>query len=221
MNAQARDTVHRCRLRIHRPRRRLYLSPPAIATMDETIRSLPSLDVMELAGVARRNNELQAAVDAELNARFMDILTRFFENPVGFRGVMDDTDSVISGSSVIPLLTGHCEWRGNDLDVYTTFGQFDTVKQYLIRREGFHEAWSATRIAPVQPVVGPAQAEGQNNAMTLGYPRPVETGIYRVACLMKGDWKVDVIQSRSGSPLYAIPCFWSTLQMNFVSARGK
>ncbi|KAJ3551453.1 hypothetical protein NM688_g4693 [Phlebia brevispora] len=49
---------------------------------------------------------------------------------------------------------------------------------------------------------------------------PVETGIVEVATMRKGDRKIDVIRNQSASAVFAITRFWSTLQMNFISANG-
>lgn len=183
----------------------------------DVIQTLPNLNVRQLEITARRSDLLRDAVTTEMRARFIRILMRFFENPTRFIEVLDQHASVVSGSTALNFLEGRSDWEANDLDVYTPFDQFDAVRHYLLHVEGFREAWVETRTE--QPRVAGAARLGMLGRAD--YDRSlVETGILRVASLRKGDWKVDVIQSRSQSALYAISRFWSTLQMNFISARG-
>ena len=51
-------------------------------------------------------------------------------------------------------------------------------------------------------------------------PPIVESGIAQVTRLFKDGRKVDVIQNKSDSALFALTRFWSTLQMCFLSGRG-
>ncbi|KAF7791663.1 hypothetical protein EIP86_002685 [Pleurotus ostreatoroseus] len=171
-----------------------------------TTPTLQYLNVMQLEVVSRRSAPLRTAVDIELNTRFTRILMNFFENPSRFRQQLAESESVISGSAALNFILGRGGWVAKDLDVYTPHGRFEAVTQYLIDVEGFRDISDEIR----------------RSRRGLTYRRlPMESGIIRVASLQKGTWKVDVVQSRSESALYAIPRFWSTLQMNFISAYGN
>ncbi|KAJ3557964.1 hypothetical protein NM688_g1190 [Phlebia brevispora] len=185
---------------------------------------LSTLNVYQLQVLANRSAHDLRKVQKELRVRRRRMLSRFFTDPGRFNATLERHSSVISGSFALNFLEGEGGWQANDLDVYVPFEEFQSVRNYLVNAEGYQEDQEETQrrhtraeAAVMQHALAAHVVRDAEEAQLLP---PVETGICQVASIYRDGKKIDVVQSRSSSALYAIAHFWSTLQMNFLSARG-
>ena len=56
--------------------------------------------------------------------------------------------------------------------------------------------------------------------MLLTVRRALLTGVHTVTTLKRGEATIDVVEAMSPSPIFALTHFWSTLQMNLLTAKG-
>jgi hypothetical protein len=107
---------------------------------------------------------------------------------------------VISGSSVLRLIEGNsANWESGDLDFYTPLGETAWIVHYLLQ-EGY------TRIPDDHPLVSNSDYLSLNCHLN------------SITKLVKGDRKIDVLESDSKSPLEAITYFHSTVVMNYLTS---
>ncbi|KAJ7429598.1 hypothetical protein B0H11DRAFT_1766922 [Mycena galericulata] len=104
------------------------------------------------------------------------------------------TDSVISGSSLVPILTG-ADFTPNDLHVYVPKAK---ESQMLLAIEGM----------------------GFTNQRTEARTYSNITGIIRVHWLTKADHIINIVVVDGENALIAILYFHSTIVMNFLSTHG-
>ena len=137
----------------------------------------------------------QPAVRLELKRAYDKVLSPFTDEPDVFRSVMRDTGSVISGSTALwYLMRMPDSWTPNDMDIVTPYSSFSDVLSYLMTLPG------ATLI----------DEQADDYRFLPGYCcryRVRTTGGY-----------IDILQSRTDSPLTVITGYWSTHVMNAMSA---
>lgn len=76
----------------------------------------------------------QDLVDA-MSVRMNTMLEAYVVNPIRLRQVLDETDSVISGSFVLRFMEGATDWAEGDLDIYVDCVSVDAFKAYLASEE--------------------------------------------------------------------------------------
>ncbi|KAJ3559443.1 hypothetical protein NM688_g343 [Phlebia brevispora] len=200
-----------------------YAIEVTIPTMQYSPAVLATLNVYQLQVLSDRSRLDQQRAQRELRTRRRRMLSRFFTDPSRVVEILDRHHSVISGSFALEFLEGDNGWRANDVDVYVPFEEFDSVKGYFMNVEGYREDEDArtqrrnSSVTATQHHTSLEAVRRQNDVYVLP---PVDTGICRVATLYKNGRKVDIIQNSCSSALYAITQFWSTLQMNYISAKG-
>ncbi|KAJ3559973.1 hypothetical protein NM688_g15 [Phlebia brevispora] len=182
------------------------------------------MNIYQLHLLAYKSTQNQHRVQKELRIRRHRMLSRFFANPGRFVAVLEHHHSVVSGSFALNFLEGEAGWQANDVDVYVPYEEFEAMKSYLVDVEGYREDLEETlrRRARAEAVIthNALATEVVQDTDEPYLRHPVQTGICQVASLYRDGKKVDIIQNDSSSALYAITFFWSTLQMNYISARG-
>lgn len=81
-------------------------------------------------------------------------LSRFFNDPIGFRSLQAQTGTLISGSNALQFMD-RTIWPDSDMDVYTHPGFAKRVGQWLIEKEGFVFAPSAEQPATFLEAIPP------------------------------------------------------------------
>ncbi|KAJ3529885.1 hypothetical protein NM688_g7790 [Phlebia brevispora] len=195
-----------------------------MASTSHTDSSIQAMSVAQLSHLSQSSPLGHATVRAEMSTRHLRMLARFLSNVHDFMPILRSLGAVISGSFALNYVLGTSSCDESDLDIYVPFDQFQAMVAYLADVEGYMEDDGE---AERRRVLGQEQERLHDEAMLqLAHHNPhytfipVETGILRVASLRKATRKIDVIQSKSASALYAITRFWSTLQMNYLSASG-
>ncbi|KAJ3473223.1 hypothetical protein NLI96_g13086 [Meripilus lineatus] len=133
----------------------------------------------------------------ELNVRFNALLGRYVNNPEGFRDLLDNTESVISGSFALRFMEGSGRWREGDMDLYVEPGSLERVKESL-REEGYEDIHTAH--------------DGREYRRAGGTIERV-VGMTNVT----RNVRIDVIVSSKKISVYPIADFWATHLMNFLS----
>lgn len=158
------------------------------------------------------NHTLRDEVHNAIRDTVHEIIGTFCDNPTDFLARMLAENAVISGSAALyVLLAVHFSsggrsqygWKPNDLDVYVprtphVEEQVPFFVTYLVQHHSY----------------GLRQQLGQ---VDLNYPRSEVFDIYH---LYKGERKIDVIVSKTHSPLRPIFRFHSSQVMNCISGRG-
>ncbi|KAJ3482289.1 hypothetical protein NLI96_g7080 [Meripilus lineatus] len=134
---------------------------------------------------------------AALSVRFSRMLEGYVDDPNRFREVLDETDSVISGSFVLRFIEGATDWAEGDLDVYVDSVSVDEVEQFL-------------------------EGEGYVTAEEAQERRIYDHGggsIREVKKLSKPGTpcSIDLIVSRNKLSVFPIADFWGTQVMNFLT----
>ncbi|KAA1478254.1 hypothetical protein DENSPDRAFT_755334, partial [Dentipellis sp. KUC8613] len=157
---------------------------------------VPLSDLSHLRGASPH---IRNHITTYLTSVVKQLLARFVDNPVEFRQLLDDTQSALSGSSVLHVLlqcTPFESWSPSDLDVYVPLTAADRILQYLT----------------------------SHGYTVIAYPRLLSPDVMEygsgIAAVIKlqgsmGE-KIDVIISTRMSALYPITFFWGTPVMNWV-----
>ncbi|KAG2135278.1 hypothetical protein DEU56DRAFT_913393 [Suillus clintonianus] len=161
---------------------------------------MDSLDLAELSLFASANSVLHSAVEKYIQRRRLIIFALFINNPQEFIGILQITDSVISGSAALNIVQAR---QGaveiNDLDVYTTLANFGDLIRFFTDKEHYKIVGDFHRPPP-----GP-----YNN-----------TGIAKVFRLKKKERKIDIIVTHLTAAASLIFQFHNTIVMNFISAEA-
>ncbi|OBZ66998.1 hypothetical protein A0H81_12998 [Grifola frondosa] len=158
---------------------------------------LKHMDLPTLLVLKRTSRTADDHISHYLASKLRVLLTRSFTHPDLFRSLLRDADSIISGSTALAfLLPEYLGWTPNDLDIYTPYGAFDVVIAHLVGIQSFQRV----------PI---AEHEHYENE-----------GIEEIARVKNGSIYVDIIRSKTDSPLHPLPFFWMTAAMNALSADG-
>ncbi|KAF8443750.1 hypothetical protein L210DRAFT_861889 [Boletus edulis BED1] len=130
-----------------------------------------------------------------LRHRLLCFLAGFFTHPLSFLASLHASHAVISSSAALQLLFSleTSSWKANDLDLYVAFGQMSPLHDFLINA-GFSRS---------NPPFSPAYSLGSIRTITTYHSE---------------NWKVNIIESRTHSPLSPIFEFHLSSSMNFISA---
>ncbi|PVF94354.1 hypothetical protein CPB86DRAFT_818049 [Serendipita vermifera] len=157
-------------------------------------RHLSLRDIVMLTQVCQKTHKWRAEI---LYLRFLDLLTPYFDNVFELRVVMHRTRSIISGSSALWFVEGkQCNWSPGDLDIYTPRNLKDDLINYLLI-QGYE-------VISGQPV------------MVDFYERS-DIRLKSITKLQFGNRKIDVLESRTDSPVEPLMWFHSTIAMNFIT----
>ncbi|PIL35521.1 hypothetical protein GSI_02249 [Ganoderma sinense ZZ0214-1] len=132
-------------------------------------------------------------VATEMEFRYSKALRPFVVNGRGFRDMLNNTGSVISGSFAVAI-TGEHQFQPGDLDIYTTEQELHTVIVFLQQQERF-----------VVVSEGDPHIEDYSG------------GAKRLIRLRRDSTAIDIIVSLTQSPTLPIAHFWSTPVMLFLS----
>ncbi|KAJ8457462.1 hypothetical protein ONZ51_g11515 [Trametes cubensis] len=139
----------------------------------------------------------EEAVVCLLNIRYNGALSKYLNNPSGFRSLLRITNSVLSGSFALHVLDGHRrpQWTPNDMDIYVPVSRARRVATYLVQVEGYQIVECRKSVYSIHLA-----------------------GFSLVIQLSKGSSRINIVQSATLSALHPIPYFWSTHVMNHLTA---
>ncbi|KAI0063889.1 hypothetical protein BV25DRAFT_1782484, partial [Artomyces pyxidatus] len=145
-------------------------------------------------------------VDRHLDSGCNTTLTRYVKNPLAFRGLLRDTRSVISGSTVLhyALQGTRRRWSATDLDVYSPLTTGASVVDYLVEMEGFVIVENLSTSRDRTKEIFREYGNGAIASVTT-----LRTPSSR---------KVDVITCTRNSALLPLTYFWGTIVTNYMSA---
>ena len=154
------------------------------------------------------HDEVQAYIRRTLVAD--RILSRFFENLVGFRRVQRDTGALISGSVPLQELD-RALYDGSDLDIYVSRDDAATIVRFVCLCEGYErETMPIDPIAPDEPTAHDPRVPTEQDAQEPAYDFSLaSTGIFEVQNFVRGVQRVQVIVTER-TPLHVILNFHSS-----------
>jgi hypothetical protein len=127
------------------------------------------------------------------------LLNRHFRSPRKLRDIMRRIGAVISGSLVLWLIDSRRDsWEPGDLDFYVPRNTTQTMIDFLLQ-EGY------------QVVPAPEGETHGGPYIRLGH-------LASVTKLVKGDLKIDLLESLSQSSVVPVTLFHSTAVMNYITA---
>jgi hypothetical protein len=127
------------------------------------------------------------------------LIGRYFSNPRKMRDAMRRIGAVISGSSVLWLLDSLKDsWEAGDLDLYVPRNATQAMIDFLLE-----EGYQVVPEPEGEPHGGPY--------IDLGH-------LASVTKLVKGDIKIDLLESLSQSSVLPVAFFHSTAVMNYITA---
>lgn len=158
-------------------------------------------DILHFANVS---HAFQNIAFTHLQSRYKQ-LVRPYADPARLGLVLKESGAVISGSKALRFMQWDETWECQDLDVYVPWVSFPELLWYFRDVEGYADVEGDT-----------AQSAGINTGPNEPYARLA--GIDDIARLYKGSRRVDLIRSKTDSPLLPITYFWSTAVMNILTA---
>lgn len=138
-------------------------------------------------------------VAAEMEHRYSTSLRAFFDNQCGFRDMLNQTGSVVSGSFAVKIASGH-RFRPGDLDVYSARGSADRIVSYLEVAAGYTVLGEIPHLDPLDGT----------------YIGDIE----RIIRLSRQGLFLDVVVSLTFSAMLPIVYFWSTVPMIYFGGDG-
>lgn len=212
--------------------------------LDFTSCSLPALVQHANSSITDR-----PLVISEIRSRLPRMLSGFVDNPVDFLEVLQSAHGVLSGSFAVAYFQGLSSWLPGDLDIYVPLKGYSLMLRHLTNLEGFSKNFVVEE-ARQQRLRAAREARYTRqlcalsehdpslysfDTITENSPpfdsttahdtpapsiRPIPSGLHGVTSLFKDGRKVDIIISKSANALYPLAHFWSTLQMNYITAQG-
>ncbi|KZV67530.1 hypothetical protein PENSPDRAFT_688056 [Peniophora sp. CONT] len=185
----------------------------ALAKLDILNAVLACMDVRDLVPFALTCRFNHASVRAELRRRITIVLSSHIPrtNISDFLNLLCDTDSVVSGSSALAVLSWNtqCDFRGwptaRDLDIYVPRGGTQPFIDFLQHLD------YAPKFTPVSRQIHYARINGV---------RTVSTLIRLPESIPFAPTTVDIIESTRRSAMWPLCHFWGTVVNNFISARS-
>jgi hypothetical protein len=180
------------------------------------IKTLSLTDVKKLTCIGSRS--LRRLAGRALKDQVNDLFRSSSLDPEATFQMMDNTDTVLSGSGPLKIIT-QGDWHNNDLDFYTGKSSSDPVIQFF-QQQGFQV------VTIVDLEYGPDLTPSSQNGLSPANSVQERVGgnycIDKVFTLEHSVLKnkLNLIESASESPLAPIAFFHSTLVMNFISADG-
>jgi hypothetical protein len=161
---------------------------------------MDALDLQDLSMFANVNPMIHTGVDEYIQRRRRLILAWFVNKTNHFIKLMQTTRTVLSGSCALNIIQsreGAVEI--NDLDVYTTLQEFETVLQFFTEDEHYKVIGNFHC-----PPAGPYN----------------HTGIAKLLRLYKNGTNMDIIVTNLTLAVAPIFQFHNTIVMNFISAEA-
>ncbi len=177
--------------------------------------------VWELERCLLKWPSLASTLERHLRDRFGVTVSPFVRDVEGLKDLMREKDIVILGSLVLqfldPLFVRSWPSGPGDMDLYTPLRAHQEVVNYMVLKEGY--TVKMQHIADNTPAelihLLPTNSE-DNPRVRHGYLDNWKN-IAIISTLEKGRKSIDVVGSRSRSPLQPILSFHSTLVMNAIS----
>lgn len=162
----------------------------------------------DLSSLGSTSRTLRALIKTYLLRRINDLFGEWVEDPVTFRSIMDQTSTVLSGSTVLEFALA-ASWGCKDLDLYAPAGEScNTIVQYLRKAEGYRldGSWGGDSV----------HESGYNPAQIKRVVKLVKTS----SALGEEDNEryIDVIESLVPHPLPPILRFHTSFAMNWVAS---
>ncbi|KAI0054875.1 hypothetical protein BV25DRAFT_1789043, partial [Artomyces pyxidatus] len=165
------------------------------------------LSLTDLSNLRAVNRRLRRLVHTHIESSWNQTLAPYVQSTEGFRDLLRESRSVISGSTVLyfalrgtPYREG---WTANDLDIYSPLSTAASVVDYLVQREHFTVITRSVTRRRNKDVLQDYHNDALASVTTLQTP---------------SGKKVDVITSTRNSPLLPLTYFWGTLVTNYMSA---
>jgi hypothetical protein len=153
-------------------------------------------DAISLLQVCHSTRLWQRSV---LLSMVLRLLGRHFSNPRKMRNMMRRIGAIISGSSALWLVdSDRASWEPGDLDIYVPRNMAQTMIDFLLQ-EGYQLASIPDGEHPGGPYID------------LGH-------LASVTKLIKGDCRIDLMESLSQSSVLPITLFHNTIVMNYMTA---
>lgn len=170
--------------------------------LDES--ALPWLSVLQGASQTMRQH-----IHAHIHHRLLTVLTPFGIPVKDLFRILRRSDTVISGSLALHFMlpASARTWTPRDMDLYTNSDGFHKIMALLILN-GYDLVEEFTGAQRARPLGAPPMT------YEIGW------GIKRIVKMHKDTHSIDIIVSRTGSPILPIFHFHSTAVMNFISAYG-
>ncbi|KAH9925077.1 hypothetical protein B0H21DRAFT_700968 [Amylocystis lapponica] len=170
-----------------------HITPPRLSTdICDTILDLVDFrDTVQLRATGREGDQL---FTCHMNNRYNALLGRFVTKTAALRAVLELTDSLVSGSVALAFFLRDKGWCPHDLDIFVPYGHYLRVVNYLIAVEGYSIATTS--------LTDYNFAEAVTHRTRLHRPGAV----------------IDVLRCTSAFAVAAVPSFWSSHLMNFLSA---
>ncbi|KAG1894175.1 uncharacterized protein F5891DRAFT_985289 [Suillus fuscotomentosus] len=157
---------------------------------------LEHLGLSDLITLAETRNENKEGIKDYIAKRRVKLFRSFVDDVDGLLSMMEDTGSVVSGSSALSLIRPEAEeLRARDMDVYVTEAFEEEVLKHLKEKEGYAGAGDVV-----------LKQEYNDSAMA------------KIFKLEKGEKKVDVIVTHWTAAVVPILQFHMTSVMNYITA---
>ncbi|KAG6369779.1 hypothetical protein JVT61DRAFT_13539 [Boletus reticuloceps] len=174
----------------------LFLRPTLIY---EQLHLYVFLDVITLLALASTCRYLNTKIRAYLCRCLTESLHDFLPQPAQFIACMRSTRTIISGSFTLQFIfgSGQVPWNVHDLDLYTIQAQLPAVKAEL-QKQGYHVV-----------------EESKPNVSEYSLSE-----IFSIVKLWSKGHTINLVVSRSSSPVAPIFQFHSTIIMNYISVNS-
>ncbi|KAH9920731.1 hypothetical protein B0H21DRAFT_827262 [Amylocystis lapponica] len=156
---------------------------------------LDMLDFPDLMLLRAAGHQGDFVFTCHVNNRYNALLGPFVLDAVSFRAMLDDTESLVSGSVALAFFMRHDEWCPLDLDIFVPYDVYPCVLTYLITVEQYSIVGSSqTTYDFTEAIARSTRLCNNNNAF------------------------IDVLQCTTTCAIAAIPSLWSSHLMNFLAA---
>ncbi|KAI0312260.1 hypothetical protein OF83DRAFT_1176814, partial [Amylostereum chailletii] len=170
---------------------------------------LAYLPVPDIASMKQTCGVFSAHADDAMRHRWTTTLCKWVNDAGAFRELLCCTGSIVSGSAALAYAmsatTFMNTWTPMDMDVYCSVATAVSVVDWFVRTQSY------TYLPAFANVSGDVDDEA--------YFMEYHGGIAGVVHLTCSDGRsVDIICSKTPSPMYPLPHFWGTLVLNYLTA---
>lgn len=167
------------------------------------------MSIRSLLKVQKRYPSTANSINSHLSVRFSSLLEPFLSNVSEFSEFMRNNDIVLSGSMALkfidPSFVSHWSVQPRDLDFYAPRFVFNSTIDYLVIQEGY----------AIVKQIAFLDASTENDSQS--HYRPWNDQIVAITTLRNGSRSIDVVCSRTQSPLLPLLRFHSTIVMNALT----
>lgn len=185
------------------------VSPISGCSMDTFHQILDESALPWLMVLQGTSQTMRGHIQVHLHHRLLAVLTPFGIPIKDLFRILHRSNTVISGSLALHYMlpASARTWTPSDMDLYTNSDGFSKIKALLIMN-GYDLVEEFTGAQRPRPYGAPPVT------YEIGW------GIKHIVKMRKGGHSVDIIISRTASPLLPIFYFHSTAVMNFISSFG-